>query len=190
MCRKKDHIRWPQWKSLVIGGIDELCVAVVKGTRILPTLIANIGNKTIKVLRGEELGHTLPLRNISQVELPQGIISNYRGTEVKEDNIVAPDVYKKRMTWLLRANQDILANSNKELGQTQTLRMKIDMGDHQLIKLRPYQTPIHKRVIMEEAEKDMLEVGVIEQSRSPWNFPIVIVEKKMVATDFELTFDS
>ena len=56
--------------------------------------------------------------------------------------------------------------------------MKIDTGDHPPIRLRPYRTPVHKRGVVEEAVKDMLDAGIIERSKSPWSFPIVIVEKK------------
>ena len=56
--------------------------------------------------------------------------------------------------------------------------MKIDTGDHQPIRLRPYRTPVHKRGVVGEAVKDMLDAGIIERSKSPWSFPIIIVEKK------------
>lgn len=46
------------------------------------------------------------------------------------------------------------------------------------IKLRPYRTPIHKRPLVEEAVKDMMEAGMIESSESPWSFPIGVVDKK------------
>ena len=79
---------------------------------------------------------------------------------------------------LVNKNRDLVANSDKDLGQMQTVQMKIDTGDHPPIKLKPYQMPIHKRKLVEDAVKDMLESGVIEHSRSPWSFPIVVVSKK------------
>ena len=91
-----------------------LCEAVVKGSGTLLILIANTRNKTIKVPRCEELGHALPLRNISRVESVDRKNSQYRGTEVKEDGILAPEGYRNRATWLVRANRDILANSDKK----------------------------------------------------------------------------
>ena len=60
----------------------------------------------------------------------------------------------------------------------QTVQMKIDTGDHPPIKLKPYRTLIHKCKLVEDVVKDILESGVIEHSRSPWSFPIVIVSKK------------
>ena len=37
--------------------------------------------------------------------------------------------------------------------------MRIDTGDHLPIKLRPYRTPIHKRKLVKEAVRDMLDAG-------------------------------
>lgn len=31
---------------------------------------------------------------------------------------------------------------------------------------------------MEKAVRDILESGIIERSKSPWSFPIVVVDKK------------
>lgn len=92
--------------------------------------------------------------------------------EIKEDLIV-PERYKDEK--LLEANQDVVANTDKELGQVQ---MKIDTGDYPPIRLKPYRTPIHKRKLVEEEVNEMLDSGLIERSRFPWSFPINIVEKK------------
>ena len=56
--------------------------------------------------------------------------------------------------------------------------MEINTGEHPLIKLRPYRTPIYKRRVVEEAVGDMLDSGIIERSKLPWSFSIVIMEKK------------
>ena len=68
--------------------------------------------------------------------------------------------------------------TDKELEQTKMMEMRIDTGDHPPIKLRPYSTPIHKRKLVEEALNEMMDLGMIERSKSHWSFPIVIVEKK------------
>ena len=46
------------------------------------------------------------------------------------------------------------------------------------IKLKPYRTPFTKRPIVDKAIDDMLAANVIQPSRSPWSFPIVIADKK------------
>ena len=75
-------------------------------------------------------------------------------------------------------NKDIFASKDSQLGHTDTIKMKIDTGDHPPIKLRPYRTPLNKRAIIDEAVDEMLDAGIIQRSRSPWSFPVVIVDKK------------
>lgn len=58
------------------------------------------------------------------------------------------------------------------------VNMRINTGNHAPIKMRPYMTPIHKRRLVEEAVRNMLESGMIEISESPWNFLIAVVNKK------------
>ena len=82
------------------------------------------------------------------------------------------------MEELVRYNLDLFAEKDTELGKTQTVKMKIDTGDHKPIKLKPYRTPFTKRPIVDKAIDDMLAANVIQPSRSPWSFPIVIVDKK------------
>ena len=79
---------------------------------------------------------------------------------------------------MLRSNREVIAMTDKELGQTKTVEMKIDNGNHPPIKLRPYRNPIHRRKLVEEAVNEMMDSGMVERSKSPWGFHIVIVEKK------------
>ena len=74
--------------------------------------------------------------------------------------------------------QDLFAIKDSELGHTDTVKMRIDTGEHQPIKLGPYRTPIQNRAVIEKAVDEMLDASVIRRSKSPWSFPIVKVEKK------------
>ena len=76
--------------------------------------------------------------------------------------------------------------------------MHIDLGVNQPIKIRPYRTPIKNREGIDKAVDEMLDADVIrskkisndqeliqsdpiscpQRSRSPWSFPVVIVDKK------------
>ena len=78
----------------------------------------------------------------------------------------------------VRYKLDLFAKKDTELGETQAVKMKIDIGDHKPINLKPYRTPSTKRPIVDKAIDDMLAANVIQPSRSPWSFPIVIVDKK------------
>ena len=82
---------------------------------------------------------------------------------------------KEDLKGLLSSNREVIAMTNKELGQTKTVEMRINTGDHPPIKLRPYRPPVHKRKLVKEAVKEMMDSGMIERSKSPWSSPIVIV---------------
>ena len=82
------------------------------------------------------------------------------------------------MEELVRYNLDLFAEKDTELGKTQTVKMKIDNGDHKPIKLKPYRTSFTKRPIVDKALDNMLAPNVIQPSRSPWSFPLVIADKK------------
>ena len=46
-------------------------------------------------------------------------------------------------------NQDLFANKDSELGHTDTVKMHIDVGVNQPIKMRPYRTPIKNREVID-----------------------------------------
>ena len=56
--------------------------------------------------------------------------------------------------------------------------MSIYTGNYPSIKLRPYRTPFGKHPISDKAVNDMLAENIIYPSRSPWSFPIVVINKK------------
>lgn len=156
-----------------------LCEAVVEAAELVPITIVNQAHKTIKVKRGEEMGKALPLRTLNRVKFEEKQGKHVGQPEgIADKEILAPDQFRARVGGLLRNNGDVVAKSDKELGQTHTVKMTIDTGDHPPVKLKPYRTPVHKRPLVEEAVEEMLEAGMIERSISPWSFPIMIVSKK------------
>ncbi len=62
-------------------------------------------------------------------------------------------------------------------GRTQVLHHKIRMPPGTIIKQRPYRVPEARRRAIEEEIQQMLKLGVIEPSNSPWSIPIVMVPK-------------
>ena len=72
----------------------------------------------------------------------------------------------------------MFASKDSELGHTDTIKMQIDIGNNVPIKMKPYRTPIKNREVIDKAINEMLDADVIKRSRSPWSFPVVIVDKK------------
>ncbi|CAC5423266.1 unnamed protein product [Mytilus coruscus] len=75
-----------------------------------------------------------------------------------------------------------------ELGQTDTVKMRIDTGDNPPVKLKPYRTPLHKREIVIKAITDILEANIIRRSNSNYSSPVVLVDKKDKTTRFCIDF--
>ena len=89
-----------------------------------------------------------------------------------------PQEFRKDIEHLILKNQELFASTDTELGHTKTVQMKIDTGDCSPIKMRPYRAPLNKREVIDKTVDEMLEAGIISRSRSPWSFPVVIVDKK------------
>lgn len=49
--------------------------------------------------------------------------------------------------------------------------MKIESGDHHLIKKRPYRVPLYNRQIIDKAMPEIMDADFIERLKSPWLFP-------------------
>ena len=58
------------------------------------------------------------------------------------------------------------------------MEMKQDTGEQQPIRMRPYRTALKQRNVVDEAIDGMLEANIITTSKSPWSFPVVVVDKK------------
>ncbi|KAI2645035.1 Transposon Ty3-G Gag-Pol polyprotein [Labeo rohita] len=62
-------------------------------------------------------------------------------------------------------------------GQTNVVQHDIRTPPGVIVRQRPYRVPEARRQAIEEEVQQMLKLGVIEPSRSPWSSPIVIVPK-------------
>ncbi len=92
--------------------------------------------------------------------------------------INVPDQYRGCIERLVHGNEDLFAKTDLDLGHTDTVKMKIDTGNSDPIRMRPYRTPLNNRRVIDETVDDMLDGNIIRRSRSPWSFPVVIVDKK------------
>ena len=166
-----------------VGGEPGLMVSnsVAKLTKLraLPIMIVNHTNKTIRVKRG------CVIAKIEAIECKQvNSLDSIKAQSFRMDkkdwtsDVDVPESYKSTIVTFLEKHQDLFATKDSELGHTDTVKMKLDTGDHQPIKLRPYRTPIQNREVTEKAVDEMLDANVIRRSKSPWSFPVVIVDKK------------
>ena len=88
------------------------------------------------------------------------------------------EAYRSRIEKLVLQNKDLFASKDSELVHTETVKMQIDDRNNDPIKVRPYRTPMKNIKVIDKAVDEMLDADVIRLSRSPWSFPVLIVDKK------------
>ena len=103
-------------------------------------------------------------------------------------DIEVPEKYQQQVGRFLKKHHDLFAAKDSDLGHTDTVKMKIDTGNQSPIKLRPYRTPIRNREVIDKAVDEMLDANVIRRSKSPWSFPVVILDKKDGSKRFYVDF--
>ena len=71
----------------------------------------------------------------------------------------------------------IISLNTAEVGKTELMSHRIDTGDHPPIR-QPLRTGFSLRMRINEIIKEMLDMGIIKQSSSPWTNPVVLVTEK------------
>ncbi|XP_057195726.1 uncharacterized protein LOC130557734 [Triplophysa rosa] len=82
---------------------------------------------------------------------------------------------KTELEALIRQYRDVFTESP---GRTQVIQHEIHTAPGVVVRQRPYRVPEARRKAIEEEVQRMLQLGVIEVSRSPWSSPIVMVPKQ------------
>ncbi|MES9879659.1 MAG: reverse transcriptase family protein, partial [Sedimenticola sp.] len=163
-------------------------IAKMNANRQIQIMIVNTTNKTHALKKGMTLARiqAIPGAVISSVEKTLPTL-NHKMDQMTDnkakpsnyfEDVDAPEHVRDRVSAILRGNSDLFATTDAELSHTDTVRMKIDTGNSPPIKLRPYRTPLNNRKVIDKAVDEMLDAKIIEHSRSPWSFPVVIVDKK------------
>ena len=146
--------------------------------RSISILIVNSTNKFIKNYRQGLLARISGTQE-SNLKTINTVIQN-KDQDIKIDlkELDVPEKYRSKIEILILKNQDLFARKDSELGHTDTVKIKIDTGKSDPIKMRPYRIPLKNREVIDKAIDEMLDAYVIRRSRSSWSFPVVIVDKK------------
>ena len=92
--------------------------------------------------------------------------------------INVPINHRETVEDITEQNVDLFAEKDIDLGKTNMIKMSIDAGYHPPITLRPHRTPFAKHPNVDKAVNNMLPANIIHPPKSPWSFPIVVVDKK------------
>ena len=144
----------------------------------IPILVTNSTGKFIRIRRHGPIAKVEQLTGQGLAEVNSVIKGQKFDSRMDLKDLHVADKYRDNIEPLILRNSDLFASKDTELGHTDTVRMKIDTGSADPIKLRSYRTPLNNRKIIDETIDEMLDAKVIRRSRSPWSFPVVIVDKK------------
>ena len=124
------------------------------------------------------------------LEVPDGKSSRreeeLRTQPARASDIMVPREFRGKIEHLIRDNIDVVAESDRELSQPETVKMRIDTGDHPPIKLRLYRTPLHKRKVVEEAVRDMQKTQELNYFVQQF-FQLMMITNKVRQTSQSLT---
>ena len=95
--------------------------------------------------------------------------------EVKIGNQLTEDEQQKLLKLIIDF-KDVLAFDGR-LGRTRLIQYQIDIDRTNPVHVRPYRVSPQQRSDIIKQAKSMLEAGIIEESRSEWNSPIILMKK-------------
>jgi hypothetical protein len=96
----------------------------------------------------------------------------------------APELSKKRLSdvkKVLYKNSEVFSDRP---GNTKLATCSIPTGNNEPTRVNQYPLPHSKQKIINDEVSKMLEYGVIEKAKSPYNAPVVLVAKKDGSTRF------
>ncbi len=82
-----------------------------------------------------------------------------------------------QLTDLARLQREFADVFSPRPGRTNLIQHHIETEPGVVVRSRPYRLPEHKKKVVQSELEAMLEMGVIEESRSDWANPIVLVPK-------------
>ena len=95
-----------------------------------------------------------------------------------ECNLLVPEGTKNEAIAIVKEFQDIFSRTKEDIGFCKKVKHEIDTGSTRPINTRFQRIPMHVEDKVNEKVDEMLSNGVITESTSPWNSPIVVVTKK------------
>ena len=109
-----------------------------------------------------------PSNEVKKVNLMDGEVTIGQGLDFNEQN----DIIK-----LLNEYQDVFAFEKKKMGKCKIAEFSVELTDNRPIHISPYRYSAPARQEIQKQVAELLELGIISPSRSPYSFPVVLVTK-------------
>ena len=167
------------------------------GVDRIPLALQNLTNRTLKLKKGMNVAHVEASQVIPLLEEPaeeRKVCGNSQGEvpiEGKNERISKilqqldltgieswTEQQQNAVKELLEEYQHLFALNLKELGKTSLVQHEIKLSNDKPFKERYRRIPPHQYEEVWKHLQEMLAVGAIQKSTSPWASPMVLVCKK------------
>ena len=181
--------------SVSVKNNTDRTITIQKGTKIGSIFCANkvpkILNQAIKVSKLEkdiENSKQTNKANPNSTQSPNSDERQPQSNSEKVDWILEKLDLSGMSQWpmdlqakardLLVAYSDIFSKTDMDMGTTKLVKHHMNLTDYTPFKERYRRIPPHLYDEVRAHLKEMLDLGVIRKSQSPWSSPIVLVRKK------------
>ena len=116
------------------------------------------------------------IKNSKRVPIKQQISKSVNNLEAKTEHLTKDQ--KEKLQTLCKQYSTLFAEPNEKLTYTTTVKAEIRTTNNSPIYSRSYPYPMSLKSEVEKQINKLLEDGIIRPSRSPYNSPVWIVDKK------------
>ena len=170
------------------GNLDRYAVLAADGLvsnvkNIFPIRIYNTSDNVLKLHKNTHLGWLQEVsknENTGQISMLRMLPTEFRNKIdfIKSFNIEWSDSkVKDNFCEILWQYRDIFSKNKTDLGCTE-IKHKINTGNHPPLALKQRRVPLELEKEVDKQVQQMLDAGIIRESKSPWSFPMVVVRKK------------
>jgi hypothetical protein len=93
-------------------------------------------------------------------------------------NLEVPENYKDKYRALLAKHRDIFRVSKSDLGYCDTVLHKLFMKTEEPVYVKQFKIPEARQSYLQDQVREWLKLGIIQPSRSRYNSPVFLVQKK------------
>lgn len=98
------------------------------------------------------------------------------------------DLQRGKLLPLLEKYKNLFAHSVRDLVGCDTVLHRVQLADDQPVRQKFYRVPYHLKNELNRQVNELLEVGIVKESNSPYSAPVLLVKKKdgsfRLCTDF------
>ena len=167
---------------------------IPKHGKKVPVFIVNRTGKDQKIPKGTPVAHAAEVTNLAEASKlkptnpPEGSTKPQQSQEERQKKVFElldlshlqnwPPAEKQKAIDLMAEYSDIFALHELELGETKGTTHQIHLNDETPFKERYRHIPRHQLEEVRNMVEEMLRIGVIKESKSPWCNAVVLARKK------------